>query len=138
MIKTIFALLFTVISSVSFAGGNLKPLFEQKPADTSVTTAPEAIKVIEPSWFAKLPSTSTVLKWTASPTATHYQLQVATDPNFKWLVTNETVVKDTQFNLSNLEKQTQYYWRVFPVKGDNEASYLKGKYAKSMFMTGAN
>lgn len=139
MLKSAVIVLVTIFSVVSFAASEgLKPLFEIKPADKSVTTAPDAIKVIEPAWFAKLTSNSTVLKWTASPTATQYHLQVATDPNFKWLVVNDYNVKDTQYTLENLEKQTQYYWKVYPVKGDNEPSYLKGKYAKSMFVTGAN
>jgi len=55
---------------------------------------------------------NTILKWNTSKESASYNLQVSNKPNFSNLIVDKTNLKDTTFNLTNLEHNTTYYWRV--------------------------
>lgn len=55
--------------------------------------------------------TSLELSWTGDAVATEYLLEVSTDPNFGTTVVSETVT-GTSFQVTGLDNNTQYYWRV--------------------------
>lgn len=109
-------------------------LFPYPTPNKELATTPAAPKLVGPSYFAKMNNNAT-LTWEAVPTATNYHLQVATDPNFKWLVVEQYNLEQTTFQVDSLEAGKHYYWRVLAVKRDNVASWMKSAWAGSMFTT---
>ncbi len=108
-------------------------LFPPHHADSGKSTPPAAVKLLEPAFQAKLGGTETALTWEASQGATSYHVQVATDPNFKWLLSDEHFVTGTKFQAKGLEKGKTYYWRVAPWKDGNLAATNKGPFSNSIF-----
>lgn len=108
-------------------------LFPPQMADKSRATMPEQAKLISPKFMSKVTADKQKLEWSASPTADAYHVQVATDPNFKWLVADDHWVKATSFEVSGLQKGKHYYWRVASVKSDNDAMAMKNNFVSSMF-----
>ena len=58
-------------------------------------------------------STTADLMWNSQANATSYTIQVSLSPDFSSFVTNESVTSNN-FNLSNLNQATRYYWRIIP------------------------
>jgi subtilisin family serine protease len=77
--------------------------------------------------------TSTTLTWNASATATAYQVQVASDPGFTTIVSNQTNLAGTSAAVSGLVANTVYYWRV----NASNAGGTSGWSASSSFTTAA-
>lgn len=109
-------------------------LYQPHVANKSVTTPPEKVELVAPAFEAKVEG-SVILKWKTSATADKYLVQVATDPNFKWLVVDEPAYTKTELEVKGLEKAKHYYWRVYSVKSNNNPGYMKGVASKSMFDT---
>ena len=63
------------------------------------------------------------LKWTYAPGATKYKLQVATDETFSNMIVNRDDIDGNKFNLSGLETNTKYYWRVQACNSKEEAEW---------------
>lgn len=122
------------ISTVAFAEHDTN-LFPPKKADKTKATQPGKVSLSEPAFMAKIKASNVTLKWAAVESADAYHVQVATDPNFKWLVANENMHKNTSFDVTGLEKGKHYYWRVAAEKSDNDPSYFKGWFSTSMFET---
>lgn len=108
-------------------------LFPQPKMDAAKSTPPNPVKLVDPTMHQKMSGTSVTLKWEASETADAYHVQVATDPNFKWLKADDHWVKGTTFEAKDLEKGKSYYWRVAPWKNGNMAGTNKGAFAPSSF-----
>lgn len=108
-------------------------LFPPHEPDASKATAPEKPQLLEPAFQAKIEGATTTLKWKESEGATEYHVQVATDPNFKWLVKEDHKVKGASFEVGGLEKGKTYFWRVAPWKNGNMAATNKGVFARSVF-----
>jgi uncharacterized protein YjdB len=53
-----------------------------------------------------------VMKWESALNTISYWIQVSLNTTFTSAVLSQSEVKDTTINLSNLEKNTLYYWRV--------------------------
>lgn len=129
--------------SVSFAkneahgGGKSDPgkLFPQPQMNKSKSTVPKKTELIEPAFMTQIPGTTVTLKWNAVDTAENYHLQVATDPNFKWLKVDENFVKRPSYDLSGLEPGQKYFWRVAAVKNSNDPMFIKGPFEVSSFET---
>ncbi|MFN7727973.1 MAG: fibronectin type III domain-containing protein [Bdellovibrio sp.] len=113
-------------------GANLNLLPPPAP-DANKVTRPDPVVLEAPAAMSKVSGSATTLKWKPAQGATAYSVQVATDPNFKWLVVNEQSVQGTTYELKNLEVGKQYFWRVYGTKADNDPSYLKGDFGRSMF-----
>jgi len=109
--------------------------FPKKEADKSMATRPEAPELLEPAFMTKVSGGSVTLKWKAVAGSTNYHFQLATDPNFKWLVKDEALFQGTSFQASGLEAGKHYYWRVAAQKGTNDPAYTKSGFNKSMFET---
>lgn len=156
MIRSLFALVATVsvltlTSALSFAneGGEhtaapaaegkgsktATNFFPKKQADKTLATRPESPELIEPAFMTKVTGGTVTLKWKEVAGATNYHLQLATDPNFKWLVKNDFLYQGTSFEATGLEAGKHYYWRVAAQKGTNEPAYTKSGFNKSMFET---
>lgn len=116
-------------------GKTMNSLFPQKQKDSSHSTSPTVVKLTSPKFLAKVSGTSTKLEWSAAEGATSYHVQVATDPDFKWLVANELSVKGTSFEATQLEADKNYYWRVAAVKGENDSMFTKSLFVNSAFKT---
>lgn len=129
------ALFFLSSVAIASSGAVWKPLYHPIQANPAVSTPPGAVKTIGPNWFAAISGNTATIEWTASEGAEGYHVQVATDAAFKWLVTEVQYHPQTSLQISGLETGKQYYWRVAAMNSKNEASYIKGKYAKSMFYT---
>lgn len=74
-------------------------------------TAPSIPTLISPADNASGVSIEPILSWAAVSDAT-YSLQVATDLAFSNLVVNITGLTTNAYNLTNLNNNTNYYWRV--------------------------
>ena len=57
-------------------------------------------------------STSLTLSWNPAPDALWYTLQVSTSPYFITYTVNQTNLSATSFELSGLQTEATYYWRV--------------------------
>lgn len=104
---------------------------KQPTADKALTTPPGRVTLLGPKPFAKVGS-SVTLSWNPVDGAEVYQIQIAKDPRYKWLVTNEQNLKAQSFEAQNLEKG-QYFWRVAARKPGNDPSYTKGYFSSSSF-----
>ena len=134
--KALVIIASLVFASFSFANeAEHAPLFPQPKPNVEVTVTPEKPTIAEPAFFAAHPSDTIILKWKASSTATHYHVQVAKDANFKWLILDNATVAKTEIEVSKLEKNKHYYWRVAAVNSKNDSEYTKSVFASSMFET---
>ena len=107
-------------------------IFKQPVANVALSEMPTSTQVVEPAFLSQVKGSEVTLKWKAVE-GVKYHLQVATDPNFKWLVVNEPLVSYTEYPLKNLQPKTQYFWRVYTQKPDNSRGYTKGQPAGSEF-----
>jgi hypothetical protein len=110
-------------------------LFPPKKPNMDLATQPARVELVEPSIMSKVPGNTVTLKWQAAANAESYHLQVATDPNFKWLKYEENLYKNTSYELKNLEPGKHYYWRVASIKSGNNPGTTKSDFVKSMFET---
>lgn len=131
------SLLFVVFTTASAqAEEHNKPeLFPKKQADHSVASRPEQVELLEPKALSVVTGKQVTLKWKPATTATHYKVQVATDANFKWLVSENNNVTETKFEVSGLEANKHYFWRVYSVKADNEPGWTSSFSQMSSFET---
>jgi hypothetical protein len=135
MIKLLSLCVLTLFAFNSLAASEGGQLFPIKQPIKELTTRPETPKNLDPAPFAQV-GTNVVLKWGASEGANQYHLQVATDPNFKWLVYNGETETNTSYALSGLEAGKFYYWRVWSKKSNNDPTYMKSAaFARSVFKT---
>lgn len=108
-------------------------LFPPKKADPSKSTPPATPKLVAPKFQEELAAGDVTLKWEDVPTASVYHVQVATDPNFKWLKIDDHSVRATTLDVKGLEKGRLYFWRVAGWKNDNMAATSHGQFAVSTF-----
>lgn len=116
-------------------GKKMNSLFPEKQQDTSHSTRPEVVKLTTPKFLGKVSGATAKLEWTAVQGASSYHVQVATDPNFKWLIAENHSVKGTTFEATSLEADKKYYWRVASVKGENDSMFTKSLFVSSAFTT---
>ncbi len=109
--------------------------FPKKQADKTMATRPEAPELLEPAFMTKVTGGSVTLKWKEVAGSTNYHFQLATDPNFKWLVKDDFLFQGTSYQATGLEAGKHYYWRVAAQKGTNDPAYTKSGFNKSMFET---
>lgn len=107
-------------------------LFPHPVANLNKGTPAATPEDLEPAFMTKVSGTAT-LKWKESAGADSYHVQIATDPNFKWLKVDEHFVKGTSFEAKGLEAGHRYYWRVASWKSENMAATNKSGFAKSVF-----
>lgn len=113
----------------------MNSLFPPKEKDSAHAARPEVVKLTSPKFLAKVSGATAKLEWTAAEGASNYHVQVATDPNFKWLVANDAFVKGNSFEATQLEADKKYYWRVAAVKDQNDAMATKSLFVSSIFST---
>lgn len=130
----------TLISLQAFTAGDAhhgeekayRNYLPPKKAQSGKAKAPEQVTLTSPKAFEIIKSSEAQLTWQPSSTADSYHLQVATDPNFKWLVLNVTDVKVTEYKLTQLPAG-QIFWRVAAQKSGNMAAHWKSIFQSSSF-----
>ena len=113
----------------------MNSLFPQKEKDPTQSTRPLQVKLHSPKFLEVVGAPTAKLTWEAGEGATSYHVQVATDPNFKWLVANDYWVKTPSFEVSKLEAGKRYFWRVASVRESNISMYTKTLFVSSAFDT---
>ncbi len=98
--------------------------FPKKLANKEATARPEVVTLLEPKALSQVSGNQVTLKWKEATHADSYRVQVATDPNFKWLVTNVDFFKGTTYDLKGVESGKHYFWRVYAWNSNNDPSYL--------------
>jgi hypothetical protein len=110
-------------------------LYPQPKPNLDNGRQPGKVDLTQPAFRATITSPNVILKWKASKDAKNYHLQVATDPNFKWLKVDEHLLAETEYEVRQLEENKHYYWRVAPTNQERWAGSTKGYYSSSMFQT---
>lgn len=110
-------------------------IVKQPVSDTENATRPAMPVLQSPEVLAKVTGTNVTLKWQEVKGASVYHIQVATDPNFKWLIVDEENFPQTSFQPQGLTAGQNYFWRVAARKPGNWASYTKSFFSSSSFAT---
>ena len=97
---------------VNFVNGGIVPAGPTLAAPTLSLPANNATNV----------SINPTLEWNAVTGATGYVLQVSTDNTFATTVVNQSVT-GTTYNVSGLNYNATYYWRVKATDGTNESDW---------------
>lgn len=111
----------------------VQPVKDKSKADT-----PEIVKLTSPQFLSHIDGTNVKLEWTKSNNAQVYHIQVSKDAGFnnrQMYVVNNNAVKDTFFEVKNLEPNTKYFWRVAAYNGDMKPGYTKSLFTSSAFIT---
>lgn len=111
----------------------MNSLFPQPEKNPAVSNRPLPVKLSSPSFLSSVSAGSVKLEWAPSEGASAYHVQVATDPQFKWLVINETAVKGNNYDFTKAEAGKQYFWRVAATKYENVSMFTKSLFTSSAF-----
>lgn len=122
-------------SAVHDPSAEMNKLFPKKEADLTKRVPPAKPELVSPEFHATVDAKAVELKWKEVSGATHYHVQVAKDPNFKWLVSDNFEVKETSFKVEGLEAGKNYFWRVLSVNKNMEQLFTKSPFAPSSFVT---
>ena len=82
----------------------------------------DAINLIAPVNQATEIPLQTVLSWDEYSNANSYNLQVSKTSDFSSIIVSETLTA-TQYQPTNLEETTTYYWRIKPINACGEGSF---------------
>jgi hypothetical protein len=110
----------------------MNSLFPMKKPDQSKVDRPSVVEIRSPAFLKTVQAGIVSLEWNPSQGATNYHLQIATDPNFKWLLINENFLKVTNYDFP-AKARNQYFWRVASIKADNDSSFTKSNFVSSVF-----
>jgi hypothetical protein len=133
------ALLIAIFASLTAKASVIRDyeahhLFPYPEANAAQTQQPSKPEIESPEFFARVNGTAS-LKWQSVAEASGYHVQVATDPNFKWIVLEDYHYQNTTIEVGNLEEGKHYHWRVLAVKRSNDSSWMKSAWNSSMFTT---
>ncbi|MEM1214177.1 MAG: PA14 domain-containing protein [Bacteroidota bacterium] len=85
----------------------------------AATNPPGSFTQTTPSNNASDVSTSPSLGWNFAPSASTYQVQVATNSNFSTIVRTQNSITSTNWTVSPaLDNSTTYYWRVTAINSE--------------------
>jgi hypothetical protein len=110
----------------------MNSLFPEKEQNINVSTRPSVVEITAPAFLSTI-SGSAQLKWKPALGANAYHVQIATDPNFKWLVANDHFVKTTNYDFTAKETGKKYFWRVAAFNTDNDSMFTKSNFSSSVF-----
>jgi hypothetical protein len=116
-------------------GRDMNALFPPPKPNLTLGQPPMKPELESPPYYQKIGDAKVTLKWKEVAETPVYHVQVATDPNFKWLVKEELLYKGTSLDVGGLEPGKHYFWRVAGQRPDNKNGHTKGPYASSMFET---
>jgi hypothetical protein len=111
----------------------MESLFPTKQALKDQTQRPVVTELKSPAFLSKQSAGNVELQWKNVAGADTYHLQVATDPNFKWLLVDDHFVKGTSFNFDKAETGHRYYWRVASFNTQMDSMFSKSLFVSSVF-----
>ncbi len=111
----------------------MNSLFPEKQKNPAVALPPQQTKLVAPKFLSSVPAGAVKLQWSETSGATDYHVQVATDPNFKWILVNEYFAKGTSLDFATAEAGKRYFWRVAAVKSENISIHTKSLFVSSAF-----
>lgn len=94
---------------------------------------PDVPVLSSPAFGITLPSLSARLVWNQSTGAVSYNLQLSTDFNFVNLIIDQAGIKNTYFDITSLNKNTSYYWRISASNGSSNSAWSSMWYFKTAF-----
>ncbi len=124
--QLLFAIVFTSLAAGAAGGGegeHRAEFYPKKQPNKVLSSRPAQPVLMEPKALSVVTGNQVTLKWQAVENADSYRVQVATDGNFKWLVTQQDFYKDTSFNVTGLESGKTYFWRIYALNPKNEAGF---------------
>ncbi len=112
---------YITITNVTVKGQNKTYNYWFKIVD-EVTTILNPPTLLSPSNNATDLEPPITLSWSSVANADSYKLQVSEFSNFSSLIIEQTV-NGTQYTLSNLKSNTQYYWRIASISGSQQSQW---------------
>ncbi|MBY0553089.1 fibronectin type III domain-containing protein [bacterium] len=112
----------------------MNSLFPEKQQNPKLSVRPNVVEITAPKFLSKVTG-PTKLEWKEARGANTYHVQVATDPNFKWLVAEDHLVKTNSFAFDKAEAGRKYFWRVAAYNTDNDSSFTKSNFTSSVFIS---
>ncbi|MEX1275436.1 MAG: FG-GAP-like repeat-containing protein [Bacteroidota bacterium] len=100
---------FWRVSAINSGGSSI---YSDIAGFTTIPPAPPVPTAVLPLHQATGQSTSLMFQWMKEPQATSYRLQIATDPGFTVLSTDQSAIPDSSVTIHTLSYSTLYYWRV--------------------------
>lgn len=111
----------------------MNSLFPEKQQNPKLSSRPSVVEITAPKFLSKI-SGPAKLEWKEARGANTYHVQVATDPNFKWLVAEDHFVKTNSFGFEKAEACRKYFWRVAAYNTDNDSTFTKSNFTSSVFI----
>ena len=111
-IKTLGPLQYNKTYYWRVRGSNIGGIGAYSPVWKFQTMVSGMVQLISPANGSINQLLNPTLNWNTEPTATSYQLQVSTDTNFVSLIYNSDTLTTTSKQISGLDLNTQYFWRV--------------------------
>ncbi|MCL6260784.1 T9SS type A sorting domain-containing protein [Aquiflexum sp. TKW24L] len=100
------------------------------------TQTPSQIVLINPVNDSNLFSTSITFSWNGDPIAQNYTFQLSTNENFTSYVANISGLTSTSRTVSNLQTNTQYYWRVWATNDAGSSPFSEVRKVRSATYSG--
>ncbi len=88
---------------------------------------PSAPSLVAPADGATNLPTTIPFRWTVSPEAGTYHLQISTASDFSSLVVNDSTITDSSTTISSLGFSTTYHWRVAARNGVGSSAFTPGR-----------
>ena len=126
-------LTFSIFSQANEKDWN--KLFPQPKLETKLGLTPGKTTLLSPDFMQQVSGAKVELRWKDVSDAPEYHVQVATDPNFKWLTVDQNNVKENKFEVSGLEAGKTYFWRVASVNTGKVKTHQKSPFVQSSFVT---
>jgi uncharacterized protein YigE (DUF2233 family) len=102
-----------VVNSPSDPGGERSVANALFAVREMQVTAPTLPSLIQPNNGAINQRDTIIIKWSKSPQAAAYDLQVSTSPDFSsGMVVNKAIIMDTTYKLTGITGLKTYYWRL--------------------------
>lgn len=131
----------TSVAEQAHGGGHenlpekMNSLFPQPQAQLNKRNVPAKPELASPAFNSQITGDRASLQWKQVAGAEEYHVQIATDPNFKWLIAEDFHVKATSFEATGLTAGTKYFWRVAGVNNKNWSTFRKSFFSMSSFQT---
>lgn len=118
-------MMIELMSSTRFA------IRDDVPNSTAIVN--QLPEIISPKANESISTNSVVLKWTDTPNATHYLVEVDISPNFASDLRQSFVTEINELFIAGLSPSRLHFWRITPY---NEYSSCTGSTNRSAFKTG--
>jgi len=131
----VIALSLPLLSLAADSSGSEKAyrnLLPPPKANRALSTLPSKVELKSPEALSKVAGNTVQLEWAPSESAEAYHLQIAKDPEFKWIIQEEHFIKATRFEVANLPKG-QVFWRVAASRPQNMEAHWKTVFTSSSF-----